>query len=181
MDAVMRERTVQLAKQGDSAAFAELYRHYAEDLYHFACYYLGNRHDAEDAVQTAVLTAYRSLPSLRKNGAFRSWLFKILSNCCKDALEKRSRRQGDVPLFEMEHMVSGDSRELSESAALMEALQKLPETDRKIILLSVIGGYTSREIAQMMQLRPGSVRSRLSRALQKLRDSLGEDDGKDET
>ncbi len=168
----INELTVERAKNGDSAAFAELYSVFAQDLFRFACYYVGNSHDAEDAVQNAVLSAYRRLPSLRKNSSFKSWLFKILSNCCRDLLEKRSKTQDYIPLFEANAADIADASEKN-AVEMYAMLEQLPEIDRNIILLSVVGGYTSAEIAKMTDMKPGSVRSRQARALEKLRAALG--------
>ena len=74
---------VQQAKKGDSHAFARLYEIYYKDLYHFALYYTKDSITAEDAVSSAVLKAFEQLHKLRKNDAFKSWLFQITANECK--------------------------------------------------------------------------------------------------
>lgn len=169
----INELTVQKAKNGDKPAFCELYSFYAKDLYHFAVFYLGNSHDAEDAVQNAVLTAYRSIKSLRKNSAFKSWLFKILANCCKEILKKRSKTENYIPWEDVDFLSADDTAESRKKyIELYSALDKLSETDRNIILLSVIGKYKSEEIADMFNMKAGTVRSRLSRAMEKLRKDL---------
>ena len=63
------------AKKGDAHAFARLYQRYYQDLYRFALCYIRNAHAAEDAVMTSVLKAYEKIGELRKNDAFKSWLF----------------------------------------------------------------------------------------------------------
>lgn len=168
--ATVHEQTVRRAKDGDSAAFAELYAAYADDLYHFALYYLGNSADAEDAVQSALLTAYRSLPSLKKNAAFRSWLFKILSNQCRDCLRARTRSYKIVPLEDADGADPASLDAFDDD--VLSLLAPLSETERSVLLLSVLGSYTGDEIAGMLGLRPGTVRACKSRALAKLRRDL---------
>ena len=79
---------VQQAKKGDSHAFARLYEIYYKDLYHFALYYTKDSITAEDAVSSAVLKAFEQLHKLRKNDAFKSWLFQITANECKKLLKQ---------------------------------------------------------------------------------------------
>ena len=81
---------VQQAKKGDSHAFARLYEIYYKDLYHFALYYTKDSITAEDAVSSAVLKAFEQLHKLRKNDAFKSWLFQITANECKKLLKQKS-------------------------------------------------------------------------------------------
>ena len=88
---------VQQAKKGDSHAFARLYEIYYKDLYHFALYYTKDSITAEDAVSSAVLKAFEQLHKLRKNNAFKSWLFQITANECKKLLKQKSIYLSDAP------------------------------------------------------------------------------------
>lgn len=74
---------VRRAKQGETDAFACLYQEIYEDLYRFACYTLKNSADAQDAVSETVMDAFASIRTLRAEDAFKSWMFRILSNKCK--------------------------------------------------------------------------------------------------
>ena len=161
---------VQRAKQGDSAAFAEVYSYYAEDLFRFALYMLKNREDAEDAVQDAVLTAWKSLKSLRDDSLFKAWLFKILSNRCKSVLSSKNKEPDALPDdFELPCPDDGFVFEKSE---LSEALSTLTPPDGQIVLMSVIGGFSSDELARIFNMPPGTVRSKQKRALEKLKKFL---------
>ena len=144
---------VQQAKKGDSHAFARLYEIYYKDLYHFALYYTKDSITAEDAVSSAVLKAFEQLHKLRKNDAFKSWLFQITANECKKLLKQKSIYLSDASWQE-----------------LQDELSQLSEPERRVITLSVFGGYTSREIAGILKKREGSIRSIKSRALAKLRE-----------
>ena len=156
---------VQQAKKGDSHAFARLYEIYYKDLYHFALYYTKDSITAEDAVSSAVLKAFEQLHKLRKNDAFKSWLFQITANECKKLLKQKSIYLSDA---------SGQDPAAAEDGYLtpeiQDELSQLSEPERRVITLSVFGGYTSREIAGILKKREGSIRSIKSRALAKLRE-----------
>ena len=157
---------VNQAKQGDAHAFALLYEKYYKDLYRFALCYLKNTAEAEDAVSNAVLKAYEKLPSLRQDSAFKSWLFQIAANECR--LIFRQKKETPIP---------EDYEEWSEETGysapeLKDLLRVLTDDERMVVTLSVFSGYRSTEISQMLTMRPGTVRSLKSRALEKLRTAI---------
>lgn len=156
---------VQQAKKGDSHAFARLYEIYYKDLYHFALYYTKDSITAEDAVSSAVLKAFEQLHKLRKNDAFKSWLFQITANECKKLLKQKSIYLNDASWQELAAAEDGYL-----TPEIQDELSQLSEPERRVITLSVFGGYTSREIAGILKKREGSIRSIKSRALAKLRE-----------
>ena len=171
---------VQQAKKGDSHAFARLYEIYYKDLYHFALYYTKDSITAEDAVSSAVLKAFEQLHKLRKNDAmkyfyynsksgyndaFKSWLFQITANECKKLLKQKSIYLSDASWQEPAAAEDGYL-----TPEIQDELSQLSEPERRVITLSVFGGYTSREIAGILKKREGSIRSIKSRALAKLRE-----------
>ena len=156
---------VQQAKKGDSHAFARLYEIYYKDLYHFALYYTRDSITAEDAVSSAVLKAFEQLHKLRKNDAFKSWLFQITANECKKLLKQKSIDLSDASWQEPAAAEDGYL-----TPEIQDELSQLSEPERRVITLSVFGGYTSREIAGILKKREGSIRSIKSRALAKLRE-----------
>ncbi len=164
---------VEKAKQGDSHAFAALYDFYKEDMHRFALYMMKSNADAEDAVQEAVLCAFKSIGKLKKSESFKSWLFKILSNKCKTMLIS-SGKNAEVLVFDgAEYLLSRDDDNVSAlGCELAEALSSLTPPDGQIVLLSVIGGFTSDELADIFGLTPSTVRSKRKRALEKLRKFL---------
>lgn len=156
---------VQQAKKGDSHAFARLYEIYYKDLYHFALYYTKDSITAEDAVSSAVLKAFEQLHKLRKNDTFKSWLFQITANECKKLLKQKSIYLNDASWQEPAAAEDGYL-----TPEIQDELSQLSEPERRVITLSVFGGYTSREIAGILKKREGSIRSIKSRALAKLRE-----------
>lgn len=167
------EKLVVEAQTGNGKAFAAVYSYYAADLYRFALWYTGKSADAEDCVQEAVLLSFRNIASLKKPASFHSWMFKILANVCKSKLLHPADRLCSVPIDEMPEPVNEHGEEDNTlSAELRDALDRLSPEEKQIVLLSVIGRYRSSEIAGMLGIPSGTVRSKLSRSLQKLRDIL---------
>ena len=157
------------AQKGSAEAFGTVYAEYAADLYRFALWYMKNEDDAADAVQEACLHAFQNVRKLKNADSFRSWFFKILSNTCKTMLS----RQGRLSLVSLDDEENGiDPPAAPSDAGAEEILSLLEEPDRQIVAMAVLGGFTSKEIARQLNMKPGTVRSRLSRALHGLREQL---------
>lgn len=163
-------RLAEQARAGDTNAFGQLYARYAQDLYRFAYYYLGSREEAEDAVQDAVCAAFQGIGALRSAASFKAWMFSILTNTCKHHIAAVKERRLTTPLEEAHRLGEPECpAELALAMELREAIYALSDEERSILLLSVIGGYKSHEIAKALSCPAGTVRSKLSRSLSKLR------------
>lgn len=149
----------------DTAAFTELYKGVYRDLYRFALCTMRHPQDAEDAVSEAVLSAYENVHKLKKDTAFRSWIFTILANVCKKKLLEKARRQTET-LDESSEQGMEDTAGLR--AEIRDAFFVLNEEERLIVSLSVFGGYNSTEIGTMLKINSNTVRSKRSRALEKM-------------
>lgn len=161
---------VRRACGGEPEAFGELYELYAKDLYRYACYVLGSRQLAQDAVQDAVCAAFQQITSLRSPDAFKAWLFKILSNVCNKHIAEKSRQRNTVPLDEtMEETLEAPPSTLDSSFELEDEFACLSREERQIVMLAIVEGYKSNEIAAILDCPAGTVRSKLSRALKKMR------------
>ena len=166
------ERNIALkeAQNGSAEAFGALYAELSTELYRFALWYLKNPHNAEDAVQDACLKAFQGIRSLKKAQAFKAWFLRILSNCCKDQLASQSRLhlvgENDPVLQQLPYYAAFSD------GSVEKVLDRLSDTDRRIVLLSVLGGYKSAEIGRELRLSAVAVRSRLSRALHFLRNEM---------
>ncbi len=163
------------AKEGNIESFGILYETYSKDMYKFALYYLGSPVLAEDCVSECVLTAFQKISTLKKPASFKSWIFKILYNCCNKALSEKIRARETVELSSLVDLCKEDS-DHSEIISLKNSLEKLTEEERTIILLSYTAGYTSKEIGKMLQLKDSTVRSKLMRSTEKLRQILHTDE-----
>ncbi len=168
---------VTMAKNGNTEAFGELYELYYKDMYCYACYITGSETLAQDAVSDAVLSAFKQIKSLKKAEAFKGWLFKILCAACKRYYTENQKKKDLVYLDDenggFTEPASYESIELS--VELRRALDILSQEEREIVLLSVLGNYKSHEIADMLDYPSSTVRSKLKRALKKLRTALGEE------
>lgn len=161
---------IRQAKAGDIHAFSLLYESVYKDLYRFALYTLQHPQDAEDVVSETVLDAFAQIRALREDGAFCSWIFRILSNKCR----RRIRDYIDPPV-ELDEMTDAQAahthrpeNDLSVQTDVRRAFASLAEDDRLILALNLFAGYSSQEIGEQLDMNPNTVRSRQSRALKKL-------------
>ncbi|MBQ3492032.1 MAG: sigma-70 family RNA polymerase sigma factor [Oscillospiraceae bacterium] len=176
---------VQKAKAGDRDAFAALVSAYEGKIYNLALRYLGNREDAMDASQEVFLRVFRFLPGFQEESGFSTWIYRIGVNVCKDMLAKRTRRNElplEIPDDEEDYRTAevADSRYDPEAIAqqadlrkaLADAIGDLPQQQREMIVLRDIQGLSYEEIAKVLALESGTVKSRLSRARENLRKKL---------
>jgi len=167
----MDEKLISEAIAGSKEAFCALYGNYKDRLYRYALYRLGDPTEAEDAVSDCVLAAWQSIGSLRSSKAFGTWIFRILSNCCASRIKEMIGTRENLERI-YESGTGSVSVPPSLSVELTEALSQLGDEERDIVLLSIVGGLSSPEIASLTGLAPGSVRSKLSRSLAKMREFL---------
>lgn len=151
----------------DARKFAQMYEDVYTDLYRFALCLMKNQQEAEDAVSEAVISAYENIRKLRKEEAFKSWLFTILSNVCKRRLKQVSREMPQMSEEACEE-TAADSADPSLAMDVRNAFFILTQEEQTIIGLSVFGGYNSSEIGDMLKLNANTVRSKRSRALAKM-------------
>ena len=153
------------AMSGDRDAYGQLYEKYALDMYRFALGICKNTYDAQDAVQETAVSVFKSMHSLKNPEKFKSYLFSALSNTCKKVLSKNNYT------VDFEDTGYTDS-EIEFSIPVREALDKLNDVSKEIVLLSVVGGFKSHEIGKIMDLPSATVRTRLRRTLSQLRKEL---------
>lgn len=166
----VKPEEIVLAQNGDREAFGRMYEAVALDLYKVALYTLGKKEDAEDAVSETFMEAYKGITKLRDAESFRPWIFKILSIRCKRKIGVYVKEKGNIDLDDyIEEGVDGGEGNRTE---LTEALGKISPEEREMVILSVLHGYTMREIAMIKDLPQGTVSSKLHRALKKLRTML---------
>jgi len=148
-------------------AFERLVRAYSAELYRYGYWLCRDRFVAEDLVQETFARAWSAWAGLREEAAARKWLYTILHNEHARLFErKRLDVDPDQDLDALEDQRRTDThREI----AMREALHSLPESYREPLLLQVLGGFSCQEIASLMNLTPGAVMTRLSRARLALR------------
>lgn len=178
---------VRRAQKGNLDAFNALILHYQTQVYNLAWHMLHDGAAADDATQEAFISAYKGLAKFR-GGSFRSWLLRIVANACYDELRRRKRRPtvswedfGDMDDEANPNLADGgplpeQAVQQQELRAVLErALAKLPEEQRMVIILVDRMGLAYQEVADTMNIRLGTVKSRLARARTQMQQLLQED------
>lgn len=169
---------VKRASKGDSEAFRELAEKYQNKVYYLCLRYTKNREDALDCAQTALIKAYYNLSKFGGRSSFATWIYSVTRNVCLDFLRKT---KSVLPLEVLDECnlldsVFCDPSISAENAELHSLLKKLiyelPQDMRRIFILREFDGYSYAEIAELMGIAQGTVKSRLSRARERLRISL---------
>ena len=164
---------VKSAKAGNKESFARVYDMIAPELYKVALYTLGNAQDAEDAVSETFVEAYKGIANLRDESSFKRWMMTILSVRCKRRISGYIKERKNVDIDEMiETPAEQESVSQTEKISVWEAVNTLPEDEKQIVMLATVQGYTTREVAEMMELPHGTVSSKLYRTLKKLKKVL---------
>jgi RNA polymerase sigma-70 factor (ECF subfamily) len=173
---------VERCKGGDDAAFEGLVRLYQDRIYSLCRYMLKNRHDAEDAAQDTFLKAYRNLSNFTPKAPFFTWLYRIAVNTCLDRQkrplwqslfkwsEKGEEEAIEIPSDKPSPEEICESHQLA--AVLHAALNRLSPKLRAIIVLREIDGLSYEEIAEVLEVSVGTVKSRLSRAKEEMKQMM---------
>lgn len=151
---------------------------YQHRLFGVALRMLGNAGEAQEVAQEAFIRAHRALPRFRGDAKLSTWLYAITSRLCLSRLasgERRLARQGEDALLRLSDSAPGPDAALERGeleAALQRAIAELPEDRRIVVVLRDLEGLSYEEIAQVLELELGTVRSRLHRARADLKDKL---------
>jgi RNA polymerase sigma-70 factor (ECF subfamily) len=154
-------------RRKDVGAFETLYRTHGSRMKSVAYHALGNRQDAEDAVQEAFLKAYRSIDGFQGNSSVATWLCRIVVNVCHDHHRKRHRETQLVSEPEL------TSPSPSLRLALDDALKRISTKHRMVFLLYAAEGFKHSEIASILDIPEGTSKAWLSEAKQELQKILG--------
>ena len=184
MDTIVKKRIKQVIK-GDQDAFGEIVEIYKNSIYQLCYRMLGNRHEAEDIAQEAFIRAYVNIRSFNQDLKFSTWIFRIATNLCIDRLRKKkpdyyldaevagtegltmySQVSSDSPLPETEV----ESLELQET--VQKEILKLPEKYRSAIVLKYMEDMSLNEISEILELPLGTVKTRIHRGREALRQQL---------
>jgi RNA polymerase sigma factor (sigma-70 family) len=174
------EDALKRARDGDADAMGELYRAFAAPLLNYLLSQVRRREDAEDALGEVFIAAVRDLGSFDGDvGGFRAWLYRIATNRAID-VSRRAKRRPEEPLaVALERPdpgdLEGEALAAVERAQVRAAVMELPEEQRRVMMLRVVAGLTSAEIAQIVGKRVGAVKALQHRALANLAKTLGPD------
>lgn len=162
------DRIIKDCQNNDMGAYKMIYERYEQPLLHTALRILGQQQDAEDAVQMTFIKLYRNIQKYHFGAKFSTYLFRILINTCFDLLKKRRRiKKQDIDL---EFLVS--PAPLEPKIDLENAILKLPERMRACFVLHAVEGVPQSDIAEILKLSVGGVKSNVYHAKMKLRTLL---------
>lgn len=175
------ELLLRRACKGDVQAFEELMQSHESRVYAIALRMMGNREDAQDCAQEAMVRIYRAMGSFKGQSALATWIYRITMNTCLDELRRRKARK----VTSLDSLVdngwsptdTGDTPEehglrVEKQNALNQAIQSLPDDMRAAIILRDVKGYSYDEIASILDANVGTIKSRISRGREKLREIL---------
>ena len=174
------------ARGGDGDAFETLVRLYEKRVFALAVRMCGSREDAAEAAQEAFLAAWQGLAFFRGESSFSTWLYRLTSNACVDLLRREGRHRAaagpslddeeaglDVPDQALSPQDEAERRELRE--AIDRGLEALSPEHRQVLVLREMHQLSYDEIADVLSLDVGTVKSRISRARKQLRNFLLKD------
>jgi len=171
-------RLVGAARDGDREAFARLFEKYRGPAYHIAYRLMSRRADALDVVQEAFTKAFAALESFRGGASFKTWFFRIVTNCSLDLRRSRSVRRAASLDAEAAAPLPSNRSDADEphhvaerhelKARIDDALAAIPETNRTAFVLFAIEGISYKDIAEILNISIGTVMSRIFYARQKL-------------
>ena len=188
MRAVTERELVEKAKKGDQDAFEQLVVDNQNRVYSLTLRLAGDREEAADLAQEAFVKAWQNLSSFQGESSFSTWLYRLTANLCIDWLRKKKRREGVEPSVSL----SGEDGAWAEPAdwegdpqvqlersergrALARGLARLPQWQRRVLVLRELSGLSYQEISQTLNIDLGTVKSRIARARLNLRKILLED------
>ncbi|SHF07195.1 RNA polymerase sigma factor [Desulforamulus putei] len=176
---------VERSKKGDREAFEHLVQLYENKVYTIAYRLMGNHADAADLAQEAFIKIYQALPNFRGDSSFSTWIYHITVNVCRDELRKRQRRptvsldepaaDGNNNTYEIRSAAPGPEEMLDRSetqAMIQHCLNTLSDDYRTILVMREIQELSYEEIAEILGCSLGTVKSRLSRARQALKEKI---------
>ncbi len=176
---------IRRAGQGEEDAFEQLVIAYEKPVYNLCLRMCGDRDEAFDLSQDTFVKAWHAISMFHGESKLQTWLMRIASNTCIDHLRKKKRRntitmteldREDEPLERQIADYEADPARLAEKAqdhvSVRAAMDRLPDQDRLILSMRAIEDMSYQEISEALNLQPGTVKSRISRAREKIRRSL---------
>ncbi|MGI8713109.1 MAG: RNA polymerase sigma factor, partial [Solirubrobacteraceae bacterium] len=162
------DRLVAAVRAGDEDAFAKIYDRYARGLLSFCTHMLGNREAAEDALQLTFVSAYRALRGGERDISLRPWLYTIARNRCLSEL----RAKRDVEPLSVERPLFNDLADQvqrrEDLREMLEEIRRLPDDQRAALVLFELGDNSHKEIAAILDVRPGKVKALVFQAREAL-------------
>ena len=182
------QELVERAKRGDQSAFERLVLDNQNKIYSLTLRLTGDREEAADLAQEAFVKAWQGLASFQGESSFSTWMYRLTTNLCIDYLRKKKRREGVEAVVSLDDENSGwaepadrasDPQQVLEQSergqALARGLARLPDWQRRVLVLRELSGLSYQEIGDALDIDLGTVKSRIARARLNLRKILLED------
>jgi RNA polymerase sigma-70 factor (ECF subfamily) len=169
---------IRRAQSGDQEAFAQIVQDHQTMVYRLALAKTQRHHDAEEITQTVFLKAWQGLPAFRGEAALSTWLYRLTLNSCTDFFRQSHPEPlslddlGSPARTPVQPSPEEDFLWQEKQAALLQAIHRLPEQSREILVLREFDGRSYEELSQILGIPVGTVRSRLARARLALRKDL---------
>ena len=177
------QKLIERASGGDPSAFNQLMAAHEKRMYAVALRMFANREDAQDCLQEAMLRVYRAIGGFKGQSSFSTWVYRITMNTCLDEMRRKKNKQAaSLDGLLDQGWAPADESNMPEKQAvkselrreIQSAIRDLPEDMRSAVVLRDIQGMAYDEIAQVLDVNVGTVKSRISRAREKLRGKLKE-------
>jgi RNA polymerase sigma-70 factor (ECF subfamily) len=164
---------VEAARRGDQMAFVDLVKLRGDRLFAIAYRILRDVDRAEDALQDALVIAWRDLPGLRDPDRFDPWMHRLLTHVCIAQATRERRRMADLHVLPMDGVAAPDEfLSIADRDQLDRGFRRLTPNERAILVLRHYVGYEPSEIAEVLGVPPGTIRSRLHHAHRAMRAAL---------
>lgn len=166
------ELMIKKAQKGDKEAFINVINKYTQDMYKVAKSRLESEEDIGDAIQETILSAYKNICVLKEINYFKTWLIRILINKCNDIINKNKKIVYVNEYYDdsSKTNISFYEKEFEENMMFSETLKILNEANRLVVVLYYVNGFNTREISEILNEKEGTIKSRLSRSRQQLRE-----------
>ena len=185
------DELIRAAANGDQEAFGQLVEQHQNQVYNLCLRMAGSREDAADLAQEAFIKAWKGLPYFQFGSSFSTWLYRLTSNVCIDFLRAKKRR-GGVSITFLDDKDAEKQMDLPDPAAgpedlaiqvesrekMAQAMNDLAVEYRQVLTLRVVQELSYSEIAELLDIKEGTVKSRIARAREQLRKKLAADGNK---
>ncbi|MHA6532244.1 RNA polymerase sigma factor [Paenibacillus sp. BAC0078] len=169
------EAVIVRVQNGETEQYSWIVDMYQQPIYRYCCRLLGNRQDAEDAVQDILVKAYQSLRRYKPTVSFSAWLYRIAWNHCLNLLRRQQLQARVMRIFRPETVAAGPEQLVEErlySPELSAALMQLSLEERNILVLRVFEELTFQEMSEILNSSANSLHKRMERIKQKVREAM---------
>jgi len=168
------ELLVEEFKEGNLSAFESLFQKYKTAIFNLSFRMMGNYEEAEDITQDIFVKSFQNLHKFRGDASFKTWIYKIGSTTCIDALRRKKSLWGILrKITEVQKKSDENTGSYDEKTWVQETLKKLPENQKLLLVLRYIQGFSNKEIAQILNCSEGSLKVKLYRARESFKKKAG--------